>query len=240
MIIINADDFGFSKGVNEAIVSCFDSGIISSASVMTNMDSFEDAVGYIVERDLKNKVGFHFNITQGMPLSEPIKRCKRFCDSSGNFIYKRNLALILSCKEISAISIEFETQLLKLLKAGIVPTHVDSHHHVHTEFFVLLSILKILKKYHINRVRIPRTSNSNFLYYAYKKMYVGVLHFNKIKTTRYFDAFTTHLACPSDYKKDSFTELMCHPIYREGRIVDATTGYNLFVKYSSTVSYSDL
>ena len=80
-IIINADDFGYSVNKNEAIKFGFQSGIITSASIITNMDAFEQAVSEILPEIPFIDLGFHFNITEGQSLTSP----PMLTNSSGYF-----------------------------------------------------------------------------------------------------------------------------------------------------------
>src|SRR5580692_7283502 len=131
-IIINADDFGYSAPVNEAIVKSFRQLLINSTSLMANMPGFEDAINQLRTNPfLSNRVGLHLNLTEGDPLSEEIKKCPRFCDATGGFAYKRRHPLFfLTATEQKAVYEEMKAQIEKMVSAGIYPTHLDSHHHV--------------------------------------------------------------------------------------------------------------
>jgi chitin disaccharide deacetylase len=67
-IIINADDCGFSPYVNSEIRKCIDEQIISSTTVMSNMDDFSGAVKLYQDYHNKISFGIHFNLTEGHPL----------------------------------------------------------------------------------------------------------------------------------------------------------------------------
>src|SRR4051812_23191276 len=78
-MIINADDFGYSSSVNAAILKAFEEGLVSSTTVMANMPAFEEACAAAHERKLLGHVGAHLVLTEGETLTEPIRRCRRFC-----------------------------------------------------------------------------------------------------------------------------------------------------------------
>ena len=157
-LIINADDLGISTTVNQAILESMASGLVTSASMMANMPGFEDAVALIHgRRELKGRIGMHLNLTEGRPLSRPILDCPVFCDDSGCFIFNRRSHLFnLSRQEKAAVYEELETQLQRVLAAGIQPTHLDSHHHVHTEWAIAPLVCRLGREYGITRIRLAR------------------------------------------------------------------------------------
>ena len=80
-----ADDFGFDIARNDAILDCFENNQISTTTIMANMPGFEDGVKRVFENGLQNRVGLHLNFTQGMPLTDDIKRFPVFCNVDGTF-----------------------------------------------------------------------------------------------------------------------------------------------------------
>src|SRR5574344_1268555 len=84
-IIINADDFGYSHSVNEAIVECFKRRYITQTTIMTNMPFYDEAITYAKENNLMDKIGLHINLDEGFPLTDDIKRNRKFCNSNGEY-----------------------------------------------------------------------------------------------------------------------------------------------------------
>lgn len=130
-LIINADDFGLSSGVNSAIVACYEAGSLSSTTLMVNMPATEDAIVLAKEYPALG-VGLHFNLSSGKPLCPPDK-VKSLVASNGEF-HQRGVA------EKKAISRQFRSnEILAELKAqwgllldnDLAPTHIDSHQHIH-------------------------------------------------------------------------------------------------------------
>jgi predicted glycoside hydrolase/deacetylase ChbG (UPF0249 family) len=69
-LILNADDFGYSEAVNRAILSAFESSLVTSTSIMANMPGFDDAIGMVGRGNVVGqKVGVHLNLTEGFALS---------------------------------------------------------------------------------------------------------------------------------------------------------------------------
>ncbi|HEY4108721.1 ChbG/HpnK family deacetylase [Puia sp.] len=157
-LIVNADDFGISNTVNRAILESIESGLVTSTSMMANMPGFEDAVMLVGEHPLLNgRIGVHLNLTEGHPLSRPILDCPFFCNDNGHFIYDRKRSLFsLNRHEKHAIYIEMKMQLEKVLAAGIKPTHLDSHHHLHTEWAIAPLVCRLGREYRITRIRLTR------------------------------------------------------------------------------------
>jgi predicted glycoside hydrolase/deacetylase ChbG (UPF0249 family) len=69
-VIVNADDFGLSTSENAVIFSAFQAGLISSATIMANMPEFEAACAMARHPMLDGRIGLHFNLTYGKPLSQ--------------------------------------------------------------------------------------------------------------------------------------------------------------------------
>lgn len=130
-LIVNADDFGMSRGITDGIVVAHRYGFLTSASLMTNMPAAEYAVARA--QNLPNLgVGIHVNICQGAPLLSPAK-IPTLVDESGNFHSPAVLARKLWTHRVSGreIEAEFRAQIQWIKQQGIVPTHADSHHHMH-------------------------------------------------------------------------------------------------------------
>lgn len=235
-IIVNADDFGISETVNQAVVNAFKSGIISSTSIMANMPAFDDAVKKAYENNLANKIGLHFNIMEGVPLTDLIKQCPRLCEDGNTFSYKRNTVFKWTKKEKKAIREEFCAQYDKVVNAGIIPTHLDSHVHSHTEIPIFLIISKLLKDKNITKIRRSRNLGVSFKVLPYKFIINTLYRLKGLKMTKYFTEYGSQSNISNDI------ELMCHPTIdmSTGCLVDAMTGKKLNVLYSELISYKDI
>lgn len=235
MVIVNADDFGISTEVNQAIKELFSKRIISSTTLMTNMPAVENAVHIAFESGFEDSVGLHFNLIEGKPLTQDIQSCSRFC-TGGRLSYKRNSARILTKKEKSAIRQEFLAQLQKMKELGLTPSHIDSHQHVHTELGVYLAIRKDLKKEGIRAVRIGRNVGVGLLSKMYKLLLNSLLRIDGFKTVDYFIPLWETLP---NKEANYIVEYMCHPIMKGDTIVDAFSD-NVFsneIKIDNLVNY---
>ena len=236
MIIVNADDFGISDAVNRAIVQSFEDGIVSSASIMPNMPSFDDAVRLAYDYHITDKIGFHFNLTEGTPLTESIKSCPRICSDGKSFSYKRNSVWHWSGKEKAAIKEEFKAQIEKLLATGITPTHLDSHQHVHTEIPVFLTIRSLVKEFGITRIRKSKNLGISWKVRPYKLIINSLFRLSGLKTTKYQTKYETPAIV------NGSIEYVCHPTMdsENGSIIDAITRDRLTGRYDDITGYSDL
>jgi len=153
-VIINADDFGLSKGVNEGIVLAHQNGILTSTSLMANMPGFAQAVE-LAKQNEKLGVGLHLNIVRGQPLS-PVNKVNSLLNKEQNFF--TNIFIILRklwSKKIKRqeIELEFRAQIEKILKNKIQISHFDSEKHIHCLPSLLKIVLKLGKEYNIKKIR---------------------------------------------------------------------------------------
>ena len=223
-LIINADDFGYSPLVNAAIVKAFADGLISSTTLMPNMPGFEDAVSLIHNgRIPANSTGIHLNLFEGDPLTEQMKECRVFCDEDGRFNEKRiSFSAPRHCLE--AVRLELETQLQKALDTGITFTHLDSHAHRHTNWFVGKVVIDLARKHGLPAVR--QTTNcgkSNLPRTILRLLYNYRL--GSLRKTRYFGNIPDMVAAYQRICRitdGSTVEIMCHPVFDEdGQVIDA-------------------
>ncbi|EMO7866223.1 TPA: chitin disaccharide deacetylase [Citrobacter amalonaticus] len=126
LLIVNADDFGLSKGQNYGIVEASRHGVVTSTTALVNGDAIEHAVA--LSRDLPTlAVGMHFVLTLGKPLTEMpgLTREGRL----GKWIWQMAEEDTLP---LDAIARELASQYQRFIDLfGREPTHLDSHHHVH-------------------------------------------------------------------------------------------------------------
>ncbi|MDD1015904.1 ChbG/HpnK family deacetylase [Pseudomonas rubra] len=132
LVIVNADDFGLSAHTNAVILHGFQAGLISSATAMANMPAFNAACSLAQLPALHGRIGLHFNLTYGRPLSEAIGQQPRLCTPSGEFDLRlKRRTLRLRPAEREAIEQELHAQWQHCLNQGLMPSHLDSHQHVH-------------------------------------------------------------------------------------------------------------
>ena len=131
-LVINADDFGLSAGVNRGILEAHAAGTVSSTSLLVNAPGFADAVR-AVEDAPELGVGLHLNLTTGRPVSPPDavsslcdRRTGRFCSLS------RLIARVLVGRvDGREVVLECAAQIERARGAGVRLTHLDGHQHTH-------------------------------------------------------------------------------------------------------------
>ncbi|MBU1863928.1 MAG: ChbG/HpnK family deacetylase, partial [Candidatus Omnitrophica bacterium] len=144
-LIINADDFNLTAGISRAICAAVDTGVVTSTSVFIN----EKATPYLKKVKAYHSlgIGLHFNITSGSPLSKP-QDVKTLVTRRGTFLAKEK-----NCFNQTAsadIFKELNSQFKKFCAFfGRMPTHIDSHHHVHYNKTVYNVIIQLAKQYRI-------------------------------------------------------------------------------------------
>jgi hopanoid biosynthesis associated protein HpnK len=155
-IIINADDFGLCKGVNEAVAKAHEVGILTSATLMANMPAAEEAVE-MAKLNPSLGVGVHLNLSDGRAVSKETNvNC--LLDSDGQFAYSP-LKLSAMCIALHAvrraIEIELAAQIRWVIDRGLVPTHLDSHKHIHSFPAIFPIVCRLASRFKIPAIRWP-------------------------------------------------------------------------------------
>jgi len=157
-LIINADDFGLTQGVNRAIVEAHCLGMATSSTLMANGQAFDDAVER-AKSELRLSIGCHVVLVDGVPVrggQTPTLADKKFAD--GRFYQSLNtFALRAVGGRIDADEIEAEVtaQIRKLQAAGIAVSHLDTHKHTHIFPQVLRPLLRAARACGVRAVRNP-------------------------------------------------------------------------------------
>jgi chitin disaccharide deacetylase len=153
-LIINADDFGLTAGVNLAIAKSSWCGGITSATIMANAPAFSEAVS-LARTMPQLKTGCHVVMIDGKAVASSLPS---LTDGRGRFHKSlSDFAVAAVSKRLAAQEIqrEAEAQIRKIQSAGITLTHVDSHKHTHMFPQVLRPVLRAAKACGIGAVRNP-------------------------------------------------------------------------------------
>lgn len=156
-LIVNADDFGLTSGVNRAVVELHRSGALTSATLMARAAATEEAIG-LAQATPTLGVGCHVVLVDGEPLLPPEELptlgdpvSGRLHATLGVFLRKLLLGGIRS-EEIQA---EASAQITALAGRGLHLTHIDTHKHTHMFPQVLRPVLRAARAAGIHRVRNP-------------------------------------------------------------------------------------
>lgn len=115
LLIVNADDFGLSEGVNQGIIEAHERGIVTSASLMVRQPAAEQGADY-ARRNSRLALGLHLDFGEWA-----------FRDGEWVSLYQ-----VVPLEDAAAASRELERQIRAFERlVGRMPTHLDSHQHVH-------------------------------------------------------------------------------------------------------------
>ena len=152
-LIVNADDYGLSPGLNAGVLAAHRDGLVTSATTMINMPW---AVEGIAAAPPSLALGLHLNLTTGAP-SAPPARVPSLLGTGGDFLRLDRLLLRLSLGQVRTGDLEREiaAQLERALRAGAALDHLDGHHHIHLHPRVLPIAVRLAAAYGVPAVRCP-------------------------------------------------------------------------------------
>ncbi len=143
-LIVNADDFGFTYDVNAGIVEAHTRGILTATTLMANGAAFDDAVRLAHEHPSLD-VGVHCVLIGGRSLVDPERS---FPANIKDFLRQMFAGRLDPYAELRA-------QVERIVAAGLIPTHLDSHKHTHLHPRVLDSVARLSQEFRIPWVRRP-------------------------------------------------------------------------------------
>ena len=158
-LIINADDFGFTAGVNRATVEAHLRGIVTSSTLMATGQAFDDAVR-LSKTTPRLSIGCHIVLIDGEPVLDVRQLPSLASSRSGAARFGDNLKSFIAralTGRINEDEIESETtaQIRKLQSAGIKVSHLDSHKHTHLFPAVVRPVLRAAGACGIRAIRNP-------------------------------------------------------------------------------------
>ncbi len=156
-LIVNADDFGLTAGVNRAIAELHGAGVLTSATLMAKAAATDEAIEIAFAAPTLG-VGCHIVLVDGKPMLPATELPSLAVAASGSFhptlgaLVPRLIARRISAAEIEA---EASAQIAHLQSRGLRLTHIDTHKHTHMFPAVLRPILRAANKAGIHRIRNP-------------------------------------------------------------------------------------
>jgi hypothetical protein len=205
-LIVNADDFGMCEGNTIGILLAHKNGIVTSTTVMMNMPyalfGLKQAQKF---PDLG--IGVHLNITIGKSLTNP----KGITDSQGYFYKRDTYKDRIPIVDKDDLYKEWKAQIDEYIKVcGHLPTHIDSHHHVHLQPMYIDVSKRLSEEYHIPMRQRTKVCD------PYIKC-IDSFEEDNVSYDYLFDLFNNH---------EEALELMCHPGLIDQRLCDISS-YNL-------------
>lgn len=221
-LVVNADDFGFTRDVNEGIIEAHRNGILTATTLMANGDAFEDAVRRAKENPTLD-IGCHLVLVGSPGFPESVTK------------------LIFSLGRIR-IHEELAAQVRRIIDAGLRPTHLDTHKHTHLLPPVLDAVARISQEYSIPWVRRPFDFPLQASGIGWARRTVGaalggvrgrfapVLKRHGCRFTDHFAGFqitgnynAAELSALIRALPEGVTEFMCHPGHCTGELRAAHT-----------------
>src|SRR5208282_899042 len=159
-VIVKADDFGLTAGVNRGILEAHAGGVVSSATLMANGAAFADAV--TAARSTPNlSVGCHVVLVDGTPVSPPgaLDTLLAIRSAEPEKFYSNLSAFaaraMLGGFDRDQLVAEVTAQIRKIQAAGLEVTHLDSHKHAHIFPEILAALLRAARICGVRAIRNP-------------------------------------------------------------------------------------
>ena len=155
-VIINADDFGRSDEINEAIIRAHREGVLTSCSLMVSGAAFQQAVR-LAKENPRLGVGIHLVTVVGKSVL-PHAEIPSLVDKEGNFSNDPNLAgmkYYFSPQARHEIRKELAAQFARFAETGLPFSHIDGHLHLHVHPVIFKTALQLGLLYGVKRMRVP-------------------------------------------------------------------------------------
>lgn len=156
LVVINADDLGFSKGTNKGVLEAYKRGILTSASIMPTGPTYKEAVA-MAKRCPGLGIGVHLSLTLGKSML-PRHEIPDLVDSD-EYFYSNSVLLLLKTllfpRVLPQIKAELKAQIGAVLKSGIAVDHLNSQYHMHFMPRIFPIVNDLSKEYKIPFVRVP-------------------------------------------------------------------------------------
>ncbi|HSB76627.1 MAG TPA: ChbG/HpnK family deacetylase [Terriglobales bacterium] len=158
-LIVNADDFGLTPGINRAILESHQRGIVTSATLMANGRAFAEAVA-LARTAPSLSIGCHVVLVDGEPVLEPQQVPTLLAPRTrgSNFRHSiRELAAAAMRGRLDEAQMEAEAaaQIRRLHAAGLTISHFDTHKHAHMFPRILRPLLRAARACGVRALRNP-------------------------------------------------------------------------------------
>lgn len=227
-IIINADDFGISPGTNQAIITAYQKGLLTSTSIMPNGPAFNTAVK-LAHQNPNLGIGIHLSLTWGKAILPPTSIPDLVMPDG--YFYPSFLRVFIkslySAKYRQQVYNEFNAQIKTVLNSEIKPDHLNSQIHIHFCPGIFPIVLALSKKYKLSNLRLPNEpyighySIINLIKWLYLKIiyyYLKIIFNPQVKNQFYGVLYTSQMSkkiiekiCFLAKQKNSSVEILTHP-----------------------------
>jgi hopanoid biosynthesis associated protein HpnK len=156
-LVVNADDFGLSHSVNQAVIRAHRDGILTTASLMVNEPGFDEAVK-LAKENPKLGVGLHLTLLLGHSALLP-EKIPGLVNSRGEFsnspvgvgmsyFFKRGLR--------EQLRAEIRAQFEKFHATALPLDHINGHLHLHLHPVIFKILMEDADKLGIRHLRLTR------------------------------------------------------------------------------------
>src|SRR5215510_7932169 len=156
-LIVNADDFGISEAVNEAVIRAFTEGVLTSCSLMVTGEAFEHAVS-VAHAHPALAVGIHLVTVMGRAVLPPAV-IPTLVDAAGHFVSnptRAGLTYYFSPQARRELRQELRAQFDKFAATGLRLSHIDGHLHMHVHPVIFRAALALGLRYGARCMRVPQ------------------------------------------------------------------------------------
>ncbi len=233
-LILNADDYGLTRGISQGIRYAFACGALSSTTAMTNIPGAVRGLEIALRDTPDLPIGIHLTLTVGKPLS-PAEEVPTLVDGTGCFFPRESFLARLDSIDPEEAGREFRAQIDALRPLGIPPDHLDSHHFAaYLTPGLLTQTLLVAGEYHL-AVRPPAGCDASLseVFPGLPESAVAFLQGDAQALIRqasiptadrlyltFFDKTATlsHLGWILSSLPDGVSEIMCHPGMSDGEL----------------------
>ena len=159
-LIVNADDLGWTAGVNRGIAEAHRKGLVTSTSLLANGQAFASALE-VASKNPALSVGVHLNLSDGPPTA-PAEQVRGLLNGKGSLEGgPENLLLRIATRSLAVEEVEreWDAQIRKVRDAGIEPTHLDGHKHVQMLPGLFEMAVRLAKKHGIRAIRVSHEAS---------------------------------------------------------------------------------
>lgn len=220
-LIINADDCGYSKYIDNRIENAILKRRITSTTIMANMDDFNGAIELYNTYKEVASFGFHVNLTEGSPLlyNQQLLDKEFYVEKDDKIFFNAQpfRRQLLSKQMRLEIYKEVCAQVDKIISAGVKISHIDGHHFIHQAVFMIPLLPKLCNDIGVYKFRNYRNYMPSSVNRGLRNLWFKMIQAQNSKTTTtdwftaYKDFYLKFQSGKHYYGCDDTIELMCHP-----------------------------
>jgi predicted glycoside hydrolase/deacetylase ChbG (UPF0249 family) len=234
-LIINADDYGLTRGVSRGIREAHQAGIVTSTTAMMNIPGVENDLRLALDETPQLGLGVHLVLTAGYPIVGAAE-ARTLVSATGEFLNLVDFTSVRGELVVEEVRAEWTAQIERFISVtGRAPDHLDSHHH--SSFFtaaLFRAFLELAREYHcaVRSLRqtmevsgLPSQVDVDFAEFAAPLIETFVPRTTDLFCADFYDQGATRegLLASLDKLPGGSTELMCHPGYADEALAAASS-----------------